>query len=138
MRDRFLHQLRSSLASAAVPYGYTLTIFASGAITGDLLGSPHAPQVLIFVAGAVAAFTSLEAVVHRSGLVVRHAPDAHSTAIWGHAHLLAAGLAIGAVWLADGLLAGSALAWPVAGFLSTGLYLVLATVQAIAAQGRGR
>lgn len=137
MSGRFRTHLRSSLASAAVPYGYTLTIFASGAISGDLLGPPHAPQALVLVAGAVVAFTVLEAVAYGSWLVAPPMTPLHSSAVGGHAHLLSAGLAIASVWLTDSLLGGSGAAWALAGFLATGLYLVLETAQAIAVERPG-
>jgi hypothetical protein len=66
--------------------------------------------------------------------VARESPHAELP-VWAFAHWLSAGVAIVLVWAADRALSGT-VAWPVAGFLATAVYLVLHAAQAaLAARG---
>ena len=58
--------LRSSVAASTAPYGYTLTVWASGATAISLLGTPDLLDVLLLMAGAVCAFVSIEALAYGS------------------------------------------------------------------------
>jgi hypothetical protein len=44
--------------AGSVPYGSTLTIWASGAVSIDQLVRPHVVQALLYMAGAVAGFVA--------------------------------------------------------------------------------
>ena len=44
------------VAASAVPYGYTLSIWGSGAVLLRSLGAPTAAEAFIFAAGASARF----------------------------------------------------------------------------------
>ncbi|MGD0264037.1 MAG: hypothetical protein ABSD47_03655 [Candidatus Methylomirabilota bacterium] len=46
----------------SIPYGYTVSLWAAGALTVHRLGSPSEFDVLLFVIGAVAAFVALAGV----------------------------------------------------------------------------
>src|SRR5437660_4917124 len=48
--------LRTAVAASAAPYGYTLTIWTSGAVLSHARGIPGAGDALLFLAGAVAAY----------------------------------------------------------------------------------
>lgn len=85
--------LRSAVAASSAPYGYTLTVWASGAIAISLLGTPDLLDVVLLMAGAVWAFVSIEALAYGSvALRVRIAPPPEVT-IWGSAHWISSGLA---------------------------------------------
>jgi len=53
----------------AIPYGFTVTIWSSGALAVIRLGSPSVADVVLFVGGAAAAFVAL-AVLNRRHLDV--------------------------------------------------------------------
>ena len=123
-------RLRTSGASSAGPYGYTLTIWGSGMVCSDRLGTPDLGAILLFVAGAVAGFVLVEAAAYGSFRPQPARPQAEVMAIWGSAHLPAAGGAILLVWLLDEIVE-STVAWLAAGALATVTYLLLNAVQAL-------
>ncbi len=45
----------------SIPYGYTISLWATGALTVRRLGTPSVLDVLLFVGGAVVAFVALAA-----------------------------------------------------------------------------
>jgi hypothetical protein len=127
--------LRTSIAVSTAPYGYTLTVWGSGAAAITQLGNPTLPDVLLFMAGAVVSFLTLEALAYGSvALRVISGPPPTVT-VWGSAHWLSAGIAILAVWGIDHLVHGLA-GWALAGLLATALYLLLNALQVgLARQG---
>ena len=48
----------------SIPYGYTVSLWAAGALSVHRLGWPSVTDVLLFVIGAVAAFVILASVGH--------------------------------------------------------------------------
>jgi hypothetical protein len=125
----FRRNLRSGVAASAAPYGYTITIWSSGAVGMDLLGKPHVGEALLYVAGAVAAFLAVEMLAYGQLRVRLSAGPAPRVGVWGHAHLASAGGAVVAVWGSDHAFRGELGGWPVAGFLATGVYLLLNALQ---------
>lgn len=127
--------LRSSVAVSTAPYGYTLTIWGSGAINIKLLGNPSLLDILLFMAGAVAAFLLIEAVAYGSlALHVAFGPPPPVT-VWGSAHWLSAGLSIIAVWGLAHLVRGPG-AWALTGLIATALYLLVNATQVTLAKDR--
>jgi hypothetical protein len=120
--------LRRTAAASAAPYGYTLSIWSAGAVSMDVLGRPHAFQALIYAAGAVLGFALVQGAAFASPHVQPVTGKPPVIAAWGNAHWLAVGVAVGAVWVADRVI-DSDVGWPVAGFLATGLYLILNALQ---------
>jgi hypothetical protein len=114
---RYTGALGSTLHGATVPYGYTLTIWCSGQFLSDLRGQPRLLLVMGFVAGAALAFALLRWL----------APQPEGSL--GNAHALTAALLqIGAIAAAVAAVAAVAqiptgLDWPLAGFVSTAVYL---------------
>jgi hypothetical protein len=51
--------LKSAARSSAVPYGYTLTVWSSGAVLMRSHGAPPVADVFLFLAGGVAAFVAI-------------------------------------------------------------------------------
>jgi hypothetical protein len=60
--SRYRDHLRAVVAASAAPYGYTLTIWTSGAVTTHARGIPTALEALLFLAGAVSGFALIGAV----------------------------------------------------------------------------
>src|ERR671932_1164956 len=58
---RYRTDLRGVLGSSASAYGYTLTIWSSGAMLSHFYGSPSPPKVFSFLGGAVLAFALIGA-----------------------------------------------------------------------------
>lgn len=130
---RYNQTLDKTLRSAVVPYGYTVTVWASGAYLISLRGVPGLWEAFAFVAGALAAFGLLSAFSQRRpgrpGDTI--APPIHPDS----AHpIFAAGLHIAAVGLAFGAASGidSALgnaSWFFGSFAVTVIYLAIASAE---------
>jgi hypothetical protein len=115
--------LRAIVGSAAAPYGYTLSIWASGAALVSLHGTPKTLAALAFVGGAVLGFAFVGAFAY--GGVPRQVDQERGHALlWGSLQFLSVGLASGAVTLAAYFVEGFVV-WPLGGFLVTSIYLVV-------------
>jgi hypothetical protein len=87
--------VRDHAEASATPYGYTISIWSSGALLMHYRGQPAVGDVFAFVAGAVAGFATLGAVGSR---VIRRAKPLSPgpSRVWaGSMHLLAVGAAVG-------------------------------------------
>ena len=115
------------VAASAAPYGYTISVWSSGAILMGSHGTPHVADVFAFVAGALTGF-GLIGLLARNGLTRgvahEHAPD---RVLAGAMHWLAAGAAVGAAALVARIDGWEA--WPLAAFAATAIYLLGASVQ---------
>lgn len=127
-----LQALSTVLRGSAVPYGYTLTVLSSHSIVSHSHGPPSVFDILLFVAGAIAAFAMLGLVAERLAppepLELGHADLIRVGVI----HIVAIGLAFGASALIA-LIPGIA-AWPLAAFAATTLYLFVASLEIILAR----
>ena len=120
--------LQTAVAASAAPYGYTLTVWTTGAVTIHARGIPTTVDALLFLAGAVTGFAAVGALAHGSpAQVLKASPDAR-VRLWGGFHLPSVGAAIGAVALVTALIE-SDLAWPLVGFVSTSIYLIVIAAQ---------
>jgi hypothetical protein len=123
--------LATVVAASAVPYGYTLAIWGSGAVLLRSLGAPTAAEVFIFAAGASAGFYFVgwllgvlaSATPGPANPINRH----EDRVLAGAFDWIAVGAAIGAVSLLDGI--HGWLPWLVGPFAATVLYLLIASAQ---------
>jgi hypothetical protein len=136
--ERYRAHLQAVVASSAAPYGYTLTIWTSGAVTTHVRGIPTALEALLFLAGAVAAFALVGAGAHGGPGRIFRVPTAEPTVrLWGGFHIPSVGLAIAGSSLVAALVPG-VLAWPLVGFVATATYLLVIALQFTVADSRGR
>jgi hypothetical protein len=119
----YSEHLRSVVASSAAPYGYTLTIWTSGAVAMHDLGSPNAGRVLFFLAGAVGGFLAAGLLAHGSTNSPFGERQVQSVRLWGGAHILPIAAAIGFTSLVCTVI-DAAGAWLVVGFAGTLIYLL--------------
>src|SRR4051812_27449615 len=115
MPGRYRAHLQAAVATSAAPYGYTLTIWTSGAVTTHAQGIPTALEALLFLAGAVAGFALVGAGAHGSAARVLRTPEEPTVRLWGGFHLPSVGLALAGSSLLVALVHG-VLAWPLVGF----------------------
>lgn len=123
--------LRAVLGGSAVPYGYTLTVLSSHSILSRSHGAPTILDILLFVVGAIGAFTLLALLSGRA--TARSLPATRGDLIRaGTMQVFAIGAAFGATVLI-GLIPGIA-AWPLGAFAATSLYLAIASLEIDAAR----
>jgi hypothetical protein len=125
------HMLREALATivaaSAAPYGYTVTLWSSGAVLMGSHGTPHVAEVFAFLAGALAGFGMMALVAHGTLGRAELLEDAADRVLAGTLHMLAVGGAVGAVALLAELHSWEA--WPLSAFAATALYLLLASLE---------
>lgn len=129
--------LKNVVATSAAPYGYTLTIWTSGAVATHRHGIPSTSEALLFLLGAVLGFALTAALAHGSPVATFAADrDRRPVRLWGGFHLISVGGAIGIAAAAADLL-GNPLVWLFVGFLSTTVYLTLTAAQFTLAERKG-
>lgn len=135
IRDRYGAALRATIAASAGPYGYTLTIWTSGAVLAHARGIPSSVDALLFLFGAVVAYALVGALAisRFRGHVL---PEPSHAVVWGGLHIFSVGAAIGAATLVAHV-SQTAAAWPVGGFVSTALYLLGSALQLVLATAPG-
>jgi hypothetical protein len=115
------------LEASAAPYGYTITIWSSGAVLMHFRGMPAVVDVFAFLAGAVAGFTLLGALGRPFIKRAKPLPPGPPSVWAGAMDWLAVGLAVGAAALIAKI--PSWVAWPAASLTATVVYLGAATLQ---------
>ena len=120
-------ELATVVSSAAVPAGYTVSIWSSGAILIDARGTPAVWHAILFAVGALAALTLLGGTARHLGRGAQPASGDRERATVGALDWIAAGAATGSAALVAQI--PTWVAWPLASFVATTLYLLLATAQ---------
>jgi hypothetical protein len=119
--ERYTDALRITVSASAAPYGYTLTIWTSGAVLGHARGAPTTADAFLYMAGAVVAFAAVALAAFR-GLRARVPSQPRAFSLWEATHFFSIAAAIGVATLVAHLFANLA-AWGVDGFLATAIYL---------------
>jgi hypothetical protein len=117
--------LKSVGRGSALPYGYTLTVWCSGAVLMHTHGPPPVGDVFLFLLGGVAGFAAVAAMAR--GAPDPPEPQAGELLATGSAHFVAVAGAVGAVALIAEI--GGGVAWPLGSFAATLVYLLLATLE---------
>jgi hypothetical protein len=122
------------VSSSAAPYGYTLTVWSSGALLMHFRHAPSVWEVFLFLAGAVVAFAVLS--MMGRGPIERADPVSQPSAraLAGALDLFAVGVAVGAAALLS--MIPSWVAWPLSSLGATALYLLAASIQLALAERR--
>jgi hypothetical protein len=118
--------LAGVMSAAAVPYGYTVSLWCAGALMTHYHGIPDPLDVALFAAGALGAYTLLGYVLAGGAEPTRPAAGRTRT-VAGALNWLAAGLAVATV-LALAQVPGAA-AWALSGGDVTVVYPLVAAAQ---------
>jgi hypothetical protein len=124
--ERYRRALRATVAAAAAPYGYTLTVWTSGAVVAHERGIPNALGAILFALGAMIGF-GLVGLIAYGGIGRRTLPAPAAFSVWQSIHVLGIGAAIALAFAVSKLIDHDA-AWLVAGFAATTVYLLAAGV----------
>lgn len=128
MRARYREHLQAAVASSAAPYGYTLTVWTSGAVTSHARGIPTAAEAFLFMVGAVLGFAVVGWSANGGIGGILSTTRRFDIQLWGGVHLFSVGSAIGAASIVNALI-DHRVAWPIVGFISTAVYLVVVAAQ---------
>jgi hypothetical protein len=115
---------------SAIPYGYTVTVWTSGAAIESTHGTPTRGDAFLFLIGAIAGY-SLVGLVARAENDPPLAPEHGDLIRTGLFHLAAVCLAFGAAALCASI--PGVLAWPVGAFAATLIYLTVAAAELVLA-----
>ncbi|MFN8122839.1 MAG: hypothetical protein U0237_10465 [Thermoleophilia bacterium] len=126
----FRTQLASTAASAAGPYGYTISLGSSTALAVRALAGPTLVDALLLMGGAVGAFASLEFFAQRSA-EPRVPPMDRPPSVLGNVHVISAGAAIVGCWGLTELPLPSLVVWFLVGFAATTLYFLGTAAQRV-------
>jgi hypothetical protein len=137
MPGRYREHLQAVVASSAAPYGYSLSIWTSGAVTTHAGGIPTAAEALLFLVGAVGGFASIGALAHGSATKILRVPPEPTVRLWGGFHLPSVGLAIAGSSLVAAIVSG-AVVWFLVGLSATSIYLLVIAAQFTAADSKRR
>lgn len=113
--------------ASAAPYGYTVSLWSSGAILIHFHPQPNVGEVFLFASGALAGFTLLGLLAQPT---LRAAPPPEpgpERVLAGALHWFAVGIAVGAVVLIAQI--PSWADWVLGSFAATSLYLLVASLQ---------
>lgn len=134
MRDRYINNLRVAVGSSGVPYGYTVTIWTSGALLVHAHYLPSLLDALLFMAGAVLGYGFAWFVAFGSPSV-RSEAKPRGLSVWANLHFLSIGSAIGLSYpISHGL--QDVLAWPATSFVATTVYLLVLGIEFTATERR--
>jgi hypothetical protein len=131
MLNDYRKNLRAAVGASAGPYGYTLATWTTGAVLMNARGVPDTLAALAFMAGAVMGFAFVS-VLAFGGLTKHFDRERGQALLWGSFHFFSVGLAIGTAALVA-YYVQSFIAWPLAAFLSTTVYLLVLGAESTAA-----
>ena len=133
----YRYHLQSAVAASAAPYGYTLTLWTSGAVTTHAEGgTPSAFDAVLLLTGAVAGFVVVGAVAYGGVHSLLSPGPPPQVRVWAGAHLPSVGLSITVVAVLCALVRDHLL-WLLVGFAATTTYLTVIGLQFWAATRRG-
>ena len=117
----------TTISASAAPYGYTISIWSTGAVLMHLRGSPNVLDVASFIVGALTGFAALGLLAH--GALQRTAPleEVGERVLAGMLHWFAVGCAVGIATLLAEI--HSWVAWALGSFAATSVYLLIASAQ---------
>ncbi len=124
----YLRALETALHGAGLPYGYSITVWATGAALVGAQGPAKVWSVFLFAAGAAAAYGLMRFLTRRAeGEAQSQLTRSPHLARAGGIHVAAIGLSVAAAALIAQI--PGAVAWALAPFAQTLLYLGVSCVE---------
>ena len=126
--SRYLRALETALHGAGLPYGYSVMLWSTGAVTIGSRGKPSVGAVFLFAAGAATAYGLLRflsrATEGEADAQLTRSPHLFRA---GALHVAAIAAAIGSAALIAKI--PSVVAWPLASLAGTLLYLGVSSLE---------
>jgi len=129
LKSAYMRALETAVQGAGLPYGYAITVWATGSALVGERGMPSVASIFLFAAGAAAAYGGLRLLLtwNMGGEAERPLTRSPKPIRAGVLHLAAIGLAIASATLIARI--DSAAAWTLAPFAATLLYLGISSVE---------
>jgi hypothetical protein len=119
--------LATNASAMAAPYGYTITLWSSGALLVRAHGLPSVAEVFGVVAGALVAYSFLALLARGNGHRWETLDNPGNRLLAGALNWVGVAAAVGVVALVATL--HSWAAWPLSSLAATFIYIVAASVQ---------
>ena len=124
----YLRAVDTGLHGAGLPYGYAITVWSTGTTMTGAQGRPSVVSILLFAAGAAAAYGTLRLSTKKAeGDAQKLLTRSPHLVRAGFLHVAAIGLAIASAALI-GEIQGAA-TWPLASFAATAVYFGVSSVE---------
>ena len=124
----YFRALQTALHGAGVPYGYAVTVWSSGAALAGEHGVPSTGEILLFALGATSGYAGLRLLTWETGGEAETPlPRSPNLLRAGVVHLASIGAAIAAALALAKI--QSSIAWALATFAATILYLGVSSVE---------
>jgi hypothetical protein len=138
-RARYLSGIKTSVLNNAVAYGYSITITGAFEILNATEGSLSVLDIIVFAAGAVGAFSVVEALVYVGFRQELEEEPVEVVVLGSLFSFLSIGLALGVTLVVGGWLLNGIASWLVGAFLATITYIgFLALEMSVAEHMRSR
>jgi hypothetical protein len=118
---RYVDGLATTLATAAVPYGFTLVIWSTGSLLPHFHGKPSVAAILLFITGAGVAYGLLRTLAAHGDVQSVRGIAQRGVLEGGAIHVAGITLAVGLAYVIARFLGFAA--WPLAPFVATFVYL---------------
>jgi MFS family permease len=125
--------LAAVASGSAVPYGYTVTLWSSGAVLSHAHGAPDLVRVALFMASAIAGYNLFGAVARRWSAGQDEEVQGDVRVVAGMLNWFAVACAV-AAWVCSHL--PSAAAWALGPGVATAVYLTLSVAQLAGAESQ--
>ncbi len=125
---RYRDALRETLRTTAAAYGFALSVATTLALLTSLHGKPRAGDVFLFAAGSLVAFAALELILVATTDDDGDSAGGQAFPFAGALNFISVGAALGCSVAIAHILSG-ALAWLVAPFAATFVYLAVVALQ---------
>jgi hypothetical protein len=124
----YLKAVQTALHGAGLPYGYAITVWSTGSVLSGEHGMPAVPEIGFFAAGAVAAYGGLTFLTWETeGEAERPLTRSPQRVRAGLVHMVAIAISIGSAAAIAQLSSG--VAWVLAPFIATLLYLAVSSIE---------
>lgn len=132
--DEFRAALGTIVSASAAPYGYTISLWSSGALLVRLHGLPTVAEIFLFLTGALVGFAVVGSLAHGALRTTMPLSPGQGHVLTGLLHWFSVGLAVGSVALVAEV--PGWIAWPLGSVIATSVYLLASSLQLAAVTAR--
>jgi hypothetical protein len=125
--EHFRAALGTIVSASAASYGYTISLWSSGALLTHFHGPPNIGEIFLFLTGALLGFAVVGTFAHGALRTTQPISPSSAHVLTGLLHWFSVGIAVGSVALVAEV--PSWIAWLLGSMIATSTYLLLASLQ---------